>query len=95
MMSGGRQIRTRVGLPNVRGEGAPNVIGSVGEVEIIVSRSVVTKNGIIDEGSQIDGSSLSIKFINLPLVRRMRWVKILTLFHLPIILAPNKSAPSC
>ena len=61
MSEGNRDIRTRVGLPNVRGEGAPNVIGSVGEVEIIVSRSVVTKNGVIDEGSQIDGGTLFIK----------------------------------
>jgi hypothetical protein len=64
MMSGGRQIRTRVGLPNVGGEGAANVIRSVREVEIIVSGIVVPKSGVISEGSQIDGGSLSIKDIN-------------------------------
>ena len=64
MMSGTPQIRTRVGFPNVRGEGAANIISSVGEVEIIVPGSVVTKSGVIDEGSQIDGSSLPITIIN-------------------------------
>jgi hypothetical protein len=64
MMSGGRDIRTRVGLSNVRGEGAANTILSIGEVEVIIPGSVVTKSGVIDEGSQIDGSSLSGNIIS-------------------------------
>jgi hypothetical protein len=64
MMIKGRDIRTRVRLPNVRGEGAANTIGSVGEVEIIVSGRVVTKSGVIHKRSQIDGGSLSMKFIS-------------------------------
>jgi hypothetical protein len=64
MSEGNRDIRTRVGLPNVGGEGAANTILSIGEVKVIVPGSVVTKSGVIDEGSQIDGSSLPITNIN-------------------------------
>jgi hypothetical protein len=64
MMIGGRDIRARVGLPNVRGEGATNAIGSVGEVEVIIPGCIITKDGVINEGSHIDGSTLSIRIIN-------------------------------
>jgi hypothetical protein len=95
MMSSGRNIRTGVGLSNVGGEGAANAIGSVGEVEIVVPGRIVTKSGVIDEGSQIDGGSLSINSSISNSHDAITGLKLLTLFHLPTIRAPNKSAPSC
>ena len=60
------EISTRLGLPNMSGEGATalvrgQILSRVGEVEVVVAGRISTKYRVIKDRCKVNGSSLECK----------------------------------